>query len=815
MGNFKDTVNHTISNLCTISSSNGSYINNFNNPFSNIGTTTVYTILVDSNISKNVRYVIGGNFTNYKNGTQNNTQNLCRISVNGTIDSNFLGSTTSTVGFSSINNPGSVRNISYDSSNGYYVISGQFSQYTQIVNGPISFCSNICRISSGNQAILDRNFVYSSTNPTTGLVGTNNITYSCLVDNSTYIFAGVFNLFGQSPTSTENASGLFRIKNLNTTPTYDTTFITSLIGFGTIQSIFIDADFLPGTTYYVLGGNFYIHIGPNNILTKVSGICRVTDNGVLDTSFNAGGGLFNDNPNATQLVNVIIFDTLQNFYVVGGQFAYYFDGNSQWYYVNNICRFYRNGDLDTDFICSREATVGYGFGKGSSFTTAVVNSIFHTQGSYIVGGDFNYFVNPDDNAFFCLCLASINSSGFLETSFISNGNGFHGGFVQAVLYDSIMDAYVVGGNFTYFTNNSITGYMGGICRILAIDGSLDQRFIYSPTNVNANGFSVSNTVFSIDIDRINNYYVLGGNLSRFLGKDGTSYYTGNLCRLDYSGNFDTTFLFSSSPSVSVGFNKFVACVYVDNQNDYVVGGNFVSFTQQNTSTIEYASKLARVFSSGSKKGTLDQTFVYSSTLTNVAGYNANVNSIAYDPDPGFVIGGSYSSFTNNDGSKINNLVLISFLADPVVCFLENCLVTMANGTEKPIQEITVGDKVLGGLTKRSLTVKHIGFKNVKMSQVIDSNKPCKIPKGFFSPNLPSNEVYLSGHHRLFYKMNEDHIFHSIQAYKLFGLVPVQVLNNDVFKYFHMELETFEPVLVSGLLAETLQTGEFEKINYLN
>ncbi len=41
--------------------------------------------------------------------------------------------------------------------------------------------------------------------------------------------------------------------------------------------------------------------------------------------------------------------------------------------------------------------------------------------------------------------------------------------------------------------------------------------------------------------------------------------------------------------------------------------------------------------------------------------------------------------------------------------------------------------------------------------------------------------------------------------KLFGLVPVQVSDKDVFKYFHMELESY---IVSGFLAETLLPGDF-------
>ena len=152
----------------------------------------------------------------------------------------------------------------------------------------------------------------------------------------------------------------------------------------------------------------------------------------------------------------------------------------------------------------------------------------------------------------------------------------------------------------------------------------------------------------------------------------------------------------------------------------------------------------------------------------------------------------------------------------VICLLETCNLMLTDGSYKNVKSIKTGDILRSALNGTDLHVLHCGYNVVRdLSRVPVSNHPMRIPEGFFAEGSPSRDVFISGHHRLFFTLNETTV--GIQVFKLLPETntltmdkALEVVGSDVLKYYHVEVEGGKnAVFCDGLPVETLEAGEWE------
>jgi hypothetical protein len=152
----------------------------------------------------------------------------------------------------------------------------------------------------------------------------------------------------------------------------------------------------------------------------------------------------------------------------------------------------------------------------------------------------------------------------------------------------------------------------------------------------------------------------------------------------------------------------------------------------------------------------------------------------------------------------------------VVCLLETCNLMLTDGSYKNVKSIKTGDILRSALNGKDIRVLHCGYNVVHdLSRVPASNHPMCIPEGFFAKGSPSRDVFISGHHRLFFTLNETTV--GIQVFKLLPETntltmdkALEVVGSSVLKYYHLEVEGGKnAVFCDGLPVETLEAGEWE------
>jgi hypothetical protein len=105
---------------------------------------------------------------------------------------------------------------------------------------------------------------------------------------------------------------------------------------------------------------------------------------------------------------------------------------------------------------------------------------------------------------------------------------------------------------------------------------------------------------------------------------------------------------------------------------------------------------------------------------------------------------------------------------------------------------------------------------VDLNDLHTDNFPYKIPKGFFTPDIPEKDVYISGFHRIILTLSsKDKAFDCIgvQTYRLvpkeykltFENEILEITGENEIKYYHIELEDGKGVMiVDGLQVETFE-----------
>ena len=126
---------------------------------------------------------------------------------------------------------------------------------------------------------------------------------------------------------------------------------------------------------------------------------------------------------------------------------------------------------------------------------------------------------------------------------------------------------------------------------------------------------------------------------------------------------------------------------------------------------------------------------------------------------------------------------------------------------KQAGKINVGDYVISPISKIPVQVVKIVKKKIKYKTLDQTNRPIKIKKGFFSDNVPSKDVFISGHHRIINTL-EDGSMIGIQAFKLCdNILSEEETKKEIRKkkiiYYNFELENRnEGMIASNLPIES-------------
>lgn len=241
--------------------------------------------------------------------------------------------------------------------------------------------------------------------------------------------------------------------------------------------------------------------------------------------------------------------------------------------------------------------VGFTTNLGTGFVGTVYDIKLQSDGKIVVAGDFTDFNGngvPD--------LVRLNSDGTEDTIFTTNiGTSSDNRIFSIAIQDD--GKIVLGGNFSDFDGNGISYLVR-----LNPDGTEDTTFT---TTI---GSSFDGAVNTIKI-QYDGQILLGGNFTNF--DVNTSKY---ICRLDWDGNFDSTF----NTNLGGSFDDEVYVIEIQNDNKILVGGIFIDF-DTNTSR-----GLARLNEDG--------TFNYGRSQGNV------VYAISSQCDRKFIVGEDYGGF---------------------------------------------------------------------------------------------------------------------------------------------------------------------------
>jgi uncharacterized delta-60 repeat protein len=306
-----------------------------------------------------------------------------------------------------------------------------------------------------------------------------------------------------------NGDASSRIARLTENGVLDPTFNISGIGAdGIIKTAILQAD-----TKMILAGSFTNYNG-----ISANRITRIAADGSVDFTFNVGLG-FNNQVYALALQQ-------DGKLLIGGNFTS-FNG----VLMNRIVRLLPNGTIDSSF--------NVGLGADAIVETLLVQS----DGKIVVGGRFSTFNGSGFNR-----LVRLNSDGSIDTSFLV-GTGFDK-YVYTIAQQSD-GKLILGGTFLSYNGTAIKRLMR-----LNTDGSFDATF--------ATGAGFSNGEIRSILMQPDDRLLIGGSFS------GT--YNGiavkRMLRLNSMGIYDNSF------SVHLNGTLFSSC-FTPN-NDLVIGGNFNS-----------------------------------------------------------------------------------------------------------------------------------------------------------------------------------------------------------------------------------------------
>ena len=369
----------------------------------------------------------------------------------------------------------------------------------------------------------------------------------------------------------DQTKGRRGVVRLNADGSRDTSFVTSGIGGGLVNTVAIQND-----GKILIGGIFDSYNG-----TTTFNIARINTDGSIDTSFAV----------STVQIPEITSIAVQSDgkILVGGKFQQYNGIDAK-----RFVRLNSDGSIDTAFCTS-------------GFSYHVYSIAIQSDGKILVGGMFGaYKQHSNEEATSSNQIARLNSDGSIDTTFVV-GTGFNGEIHSIAIQSD--GKILAAGEVSSYNGTSI----GSSCVRLNTDGSLDTTFV--------TGTGFNNLVKSIDLQS-NGKIIVGGNFSLYNGASAIK-----IARLNTDGSLDASFVASNA---GTGFNSDVSVVIVDSTDNIYVGGMFNTF---NTFAYKGLVRLAAIFYSQSQIDELTQAhYIYlgaqsdydTKDAARVADYETNV-----------------------------------------------------------------------------------------------------------------------------------------------------------------------------------------------
>ncbi|MDB6057225.1 MAG: hypothetical protein JWO95_1069 [Verrucomicrobiales bacterium] len=259
---------------------------------------------------------------------------------------------------------------------------------------------------------------------------------------------------------------------------------------------------------------------------------------------------------------------------------------------NHLARLLSDGSLDSTF-----------FSTGSGASSIVWTLAVQTSGSIVVGGDFTSI-----NGTTRYHVARLNSNGTVDGSFVPT-NAINNSVLALAVQTN--NAVVIGGTFSGGTFPSYNAR-------LTADGTTDTSFSSFPNGA----------VYAIAVQP-DGKILIGGAFTTVNGAN-----RNRIARLNADGSLDNTF-----QNGLTGASANVRCIQIQSDGKVLVGGDF---TTVNGSSRSYVARLTTT-------GILDTGFAAA------GGANGSVYAMALQSDGNVLIGGSFSTYTSVNLSRVARL----------------------------------------------------------------------------------------------------------------------------------------------------------------
>ncbi len=372
------------------------------------------------------KILVGGDFENY-NGV-GCPDKLVRLLPDGAIDDTFnMGS-----GFNRVD----------------YIFAIATQADGKILVGGYTNSYNNASCSHGLIRLLPSGAMDDTFNDGSGFNGT--VTSIAVQANGKIIVAGFFNKYNDISCSNF-------IVRLNSDGTIDNEFNASGTGFNApAYNIQIQTDGI-----IVVSGEFSSYNG----LPCPGGICRLTENGAIDNTFNPGGSGI---PPGSSFAQAIALQT-DGKILVGGVFNS-FNGATC---PSNLIRLNSNGTIDNTFNSD-----------GSGFDQIVTCLLVHKNGKIIAGGNFTSYNSLDCTDY----LTRLTPTGSLDNA-LNNGNDGPNNVVFSIA-EQLDGKILVGGGFNQFNGIPASMYFARLNSGRPLMGSS------TALNILADGASLQGNVSS-------------------------------------------------------------------------------------------------------------------------------------------------------------------------------------------------------------------------------------------------------------------------------------------------------------------------------
>ena len=153
------------------------------------------------------------------------------------------------------------------------------------------------------------------------------------------------------------------------------------------------------------------------------------------------------------------------------------------------------------------------------------------------------------------------------------------------------------------------------------------------------------------------------------------------------------------------------------------------------------------------------------------------------------------------------------------CFLKHTPILCENFLYKNIQDIKEGEYIISCFSRKLAKVKEIIRNKVSFDTLPVDNRPIKIPRDFFCSDIPNQDLYISGFHRIIFYSKSKNIKVYKQAFKINGLCEnfqnenqvLAVTGEDELVYYHIRLEDPTDGLITCNLSVESYQDDFSNI----